>query len=170
MAFIKHTLNWFKGESFEGGMIILWGLLVIGLATYFWKFGHSSAIRIMIIPFFVVGLFWGGAGSIGLYVNSHRVEKFKIEYNKAPAKFIESEKKRVEGFFKWYPYLLAGWSVLILIGLSVFMFWGGTLGRAIGLAVILFAVPGLLVDHTSEHNAQTYYSEIKKALDANEQR
>ena len=170
MAIIKHTVNWFKGESFEGGMIILWGLLVIGLATYFWKFGHSSTIRIMIIPFFVVGLFWAGAGGIGLYVNSHRVEKFKIEYNKAPAKFIESEKNRVEGFFKWYPYLLAGWSVLVLIGLSVFMFWGGTLGRAIGLAVILFAVPGLLVDHTSEHNARTYYSEIKETLDANEQR
>ena len=65
MEFIKHTLNWFKGESFEGGMIILWGLLVIALAIYFWKFGHSSTIRIMIIPFFVVGLFWSGAGSIG---------------------------------------------------------------------------------------------------------
>jgi hypothetical protein len=52
MVFIKHTVNWFKGESFEGGMIILWGLLVLGLATYFWKFGHSSTIRIMIIPFF----------------------------------------------------------------------------------------------------------------------
>jgi hypothetical protein len=166
MAFIEHTVNWFKGESFEGGMIILWGVLLIVLAAYFWKFGHSATIRVMIIPFFIVGLFWDLAGGVGIYVNKHRVEKFQIEYDKDPAAFIESEKKRVEGFSKWYPYLLAGWSVLILTGLAIFMFWGGNLGRAIGLAVILFAVPGLLVDHTSEHNARIYYSEIKKALNA----
>ena len=170
MGFFEHTVNWFKGESFEGGMIILWGVLLILLATYFWKFGHSSTIRVMIIPFLVVGLFWGLAGGVGIYVNKHRVEKLQIEYNKDPVAFIESETKRVEGFSKWYPYLLSGWSVLILAGLAIFMFWGGNLGRAIGLAVILFAVPGLLVDHTSEHNARTYYSEIEKTLNSYEQR
>ncbi len=169
MEFFKYTINWFKGESFEGGMILLWGLLLIVMSAYFWKFGHSSTIRIMIIPFLVVGLFWGLAGGAGLYINSYRVEKYQIEYDKNQTVFIENEKKRVEGFFKWYPYLLAGWSVLILFGLALFMIWGGNLGRAIGLAVILFAVPGLLVDHTSENNARSYYFEIKKCIEAYEQ-
>ena len=170
MTFFKHTMNWFKGESFEGGMILLLGIMLIVLAGYFWKFGHSATIRVMIIPFLVVGLFWGIAGGVGIFVNKHRVEKYQIEYNKDPFTFIESEKKRVEAFSKWYPYLLAGWSVLILAGLAIFMFWGGNLGRAIGMAVILFAVPGLLVDHTSEYNAHTYYSQIKEALNVDEQR
>jgi hypothetical protein len=53
--------------------------------------------------------------------------------------------------------------VLILIGLALFNFWGGNNGRAIGLAVIFFGVPGLIVDHTSEHNAFMYLAEITNA-------
>jgi hypothetical protein len=44
--------------------------------------------------------------------------------------------------------------VLVIPFLVVGLFWGGNLGRAIGLAVILCGVAGLLVDHTSEHNAR----------------
>jgi hypothetical protein len=58
---------------------------------------------------------------------------------------------------------LIGWSVLLIIGLALFHFWGGNLGRAVALAVILFGVAGLMVDHTSEHNARAYHSEIIKA-------
>ena len=81
-----------------------------------------------------------------------------------PTAFVKKEKKRVESFIDWYRYLLAGWSILIIIGLAIFMFWGGNLGRAIGIAVILFAISGLLVDHTSEHNARAYKFEIDKAM------
>lgn len=164
MEFIEYTVNWVKGENFEGGMVALWGVMLVVLAAYFWKFGHSATARVLIIPFLVVGLFWGIAGGAGLYRNTLRVDKFRMEYKKDPAAFVESEKKRVDGFIGLYRYLLAGWGVLILIGLAIFTFWGGNHGRAIGLAVILFAVAGLLVDHTSEHNARTYQSEINKAL------
>lgn len=164
MAFIEHTVNWFKGEAFEGGMIALWGMALIVLAAYFWKFGHLATARALIIPFLVVGLFWSIAGGVGIYRNTLRVEKFQIEYKKDPSAFVESEKKRVEGFIGWYRYLLIGWCVLILAGMAIFLFWGGNQGRAIGLAVIVFAVAGLLVDHTSEHNAHAYYAEINKAL------
>jgi len=164
MEFIEHTVNWVKGENFEGGMVALYGAMLVVLAVYFWKFGHSATARVLIIPFLVVGLFWGIAGSVGVYRNTHRVEEFRMEYEKKPAAFVKNEKRRVDGFIGWYRYLLVGWSLLILIGLALFMFWGGNHGRAIGLAVILFAVAGLLVDHTSEHNARTYQSEINRAI------
>lgn len=166
MAFFEHTVNWFKGESFEAGMLLLWGVMLIVMAAYFWKFGHSVTGRALIVPFLVVGLFWGVAAGIGLVRNTYRVDNFHVEYQKDTSTFVANEKKRVEGFIGWYRYLLIGWSVLILIGLAIFMFWGGNHGRAIGLGVILFAVAGLLVDHTSEHNAHTYYSEINKALNS----
>jgi len=163
MGFFEHTTNWFKGEAFEGGMITLWGIALVILSAYFWKFGHLMTARALVIPFLVVGLFWSIAGGAGIYRNTLRLEEFHIEYKKDPAVFVESEKKRVEGFIGWYRYLLIGWTVLTIIGLAIFMFWGGHQGRAIGLAVIVFATAGLLVDHTSEHNAYTYYDEINKA-------
>ena len=164
MKFIDHTVNWFKGENFEAGMLILWGAMIVIMAVYFWKFGHSTTTRVMIIPLLVVGLFWSIVPSVGLIRNKYRVEKFRIEYQMESTAFVKKEKKRVESFIDWYRYLLAGWSILIIIGLAIFTFWGGNLGRAIGIAVILFAISGLLVDHTSEHNARAYKSEIDKAM------
>ncbi|MBU1242935.1 hypothetical protein KJ612_07015 [Myxococcota bacterium] len=164
MTFIKHTESWYKGEAFEFGMLIIFGTLLVILALYFWKFGHTSTSRVLVIPFLVVGLFWGIAGGFGTYRNSVRVEKMRVDYKQDPGAFVKSEKKRVEGFRGWYRPLLIGWTVLVLIGLSLFHFWGGNLGRAIGLAAILFAVAGLMVDHTSEHNARVYHAEIERAL------
>jgi hypothetical protein len=54
-------------------------------------------------------------------------------------------------------------SVLLIIGLALFYLWGGNLGRATGLVVILFGVAGLMVDPTWENNARAYYAEIVKA-------
>ena len=164
MTFFEHTERWFKGEAFEGGMLVIFGSMLVILSLYFWKFGHTPTARVLVIPFLVVGLFWSMAAGFGLYRNPHRLEEYRAEYQETPAEFVKSEKDRVGAFQKWYRPLLIGWTVLILIGLALFHFWGGSLGRAVSLAVILFAVAGLMVDHTSEHNARAYYVEISKAL------
>lgn len=164
MTFFKHTENWFKGETFEAGMLVVFGSMLVILALYFWKFGHGSTARVLVIPFLVAGLFWSLAAGIGLVRNPSRVERFREAHEKSPAEFVQSERERVEGFTKWYRPLLIGWTVLILVGLCLFHFWGGNLGRSIGLVVILFSIAGLMVDHTSENNAKDYYAEINKAL------
>jgi hypothetical protein len=125
MTFIEHTLNWVRGEIFEGGNACSLGAMLVVLAAYFWKFGHSSTAKVLIIPFLVVGL---------------------------------CENKRVDGFIWSHRYLLICWTVMILAGLAIFMLWGGNHGRTIGLGLIIFAIAGLLVDHTSEHNAYSYIS------------
>lgn len=163
MTFFEHTENWFKGEAFEAGMLVIFGALLVLLALYFGKFGHSPTARVLVIPFLVVGLLWGIAAGIGLLRNPSRLERYRAEHQKAPVDFVQSEKKRVESFMRWYRPLLISWSVLIVVGLALFNVWGGNLGRAIGLAVILFGVGGLMVDHTSEHNARAYQAEIDKA-------
>lgn len=166
MTFFNHTEEWFKGEAFEAGMLVIFGSLLVILSLYFWKLGPSPTARVLVIPFLVVGLFWGIAAGAGLYRNPSRLQNYRVEHEKAPEAFVQSEKTRVEGFLGWYRPLLIGWSTLIIIGLALFNFWGGNLGRAVGLAVILFGVAGLMVDHTSEHNAQKYYAEINEALRA----
>lgn len=166
MTFFKHTESWFKGEAFEAGMLIVFGVLLVVLAFYFWRFGHSPTARVLVIPFMLVGGFWSVLPAAGLYRNADRIEVLRAEHDRAPAAFVASEKERVEGYLKSYRPLLFGWTALIIVGLALFHLWGGNLGRAVGLAVILFAVAGLLVDHTSEHNARNYYSEINKASES----
>ena len=164
MTFFTHTETWFKGETFEAGMLTIFGVMLTILALYFWQVGHGATARVLVIPFLVVGLFWGIASGVGMVRNRSRVESFRAEHMKDPATFLKAEQKRVKGFLGWYRPLMIGWSALILVGLALFNFWGGNLGRAVGLAVILFAVAGLMVDHTSEHNARKYHAEIVKAL------
>ena len=164
MTFFEHTERWFKGETFEGGMLIIFGFLLIILSLYFWKFGHTPTARMLVIPFLAVGLFWSMPAGFGLYRNTHRLEEYRVEYQNAPSEFVKSEKDRVGAFKKWYRPLLIGWSILVLIGLALFHFWGGNLGRAVSLAMILFAVAGLMVDHTSEHNSRVYFAEIVREL------
>jgi len=164
MTFFEHTERWFKGEAFEGGMLVIFGSLLVVLALYFWKLGYTPTARALVIPFLVVGLFWGAAAGAGIIRNWGRLEAFRAEHDKAPAEFVQSEKERVEGFLGWYRPLLISWTALIIVGLGIFNLWGGNLGRALGLAVILFGVAGLMVDHTSEHNARAYHAEISRAL------
>ena len=164
MRFFEHTERWFKGEAFKGGMLVVFGVMLVILALYFWRFGHTPTARVLIIPLLVVGLFWSLAAGYGFIRNSNRLEEYRAQHDEAPAEFVQSEKMRVEGFIRWYRPLLIGWTVLVIIGLALFHLWGGNMGRAIGLAVILFGVAGLMVDHTSEHNARTYLSEIDKAV------
>ena len=166
MTFIEHSLNWVKGELFEANLLALWGAMIVVLATFFWKFGHTATAKSLVIPFMVVGLFWGLAGGISLYVNTHRIDKYTMEYEKEPHEFVVSERKRVDGFIWVYRYLLITWSIMILMGLAFFMIWGGNHGRAIGLGFILFGISGLLVDHTSEQNAHAYDVAINKELES----
>ncbi len=160
--FINHTISWYKGEIFEAGMLIIIGVSLLALSFYFWKFSHYEVSRVLIIPILVVGLFWGIAGSYSLILNNNRIKEGRIQYKENPDTFIKNEKKRVDGFIEYYRYLLSAWSILILIGLGIFIFWGGNQARAIGIAIILFSVAGLMVDHTSEQNAKTYYKQIQQ--------
>ena len=164
MTFFEHTERWFKGEAFEAWMLVIFGSMLVILALFVWKTDHTPTARALVIPFLVVGLFWSVLPGAGLYRNTHRLEAYRAHHERAPAEFLQSEKERVEGFMGWYGPLLIGWTVLILIGLALFHFWGGNLGRAVGLAVILSGVAGLMVDHTSEQNARTYFAEINQAL------
>ena len=80
MNFFEHTESWFKGEAFEGGMLAIFGALLVVLALYFWKVGHSPTSRALVIPFLVVGLLISVGGGVGLVRNSFRVETFRAEY------------------------------------------------------------------------------------------
>lgn len=161
LEFVNHTIDWYKGERVEGGMVIIWGVFLLIMSLYFYVYDRFDSTHKLIIPLLIAGLIWFLAGSVGLIVNKNRVEKAKIEYSRDKEAFVKSEKMRVEKFIGTYKYLLAGWSIAIVIGLALFNFTSGSLSKAIGLSLILFAIMGLIVDLTSEQNAKAYYEQIQ---------
>ena len=166
--FINHTIDWYNGENIEGGMVIIWGALLLIMSLYFYIYDRFDSTHQLIIPLLIAGFIWFGVGSVGLVINNKRLEKVSIEYNQDNETFIKKEKVRVERFIGVYKYLLIGWSIAIILGLALFNFTNGSLLRAIGLSLILFSIMGLIVDLTSEQNAKKYYSEIQKVVSINE--
>lgn len=164
MTFFQHTANWIRGEIFEAQMLVLWGVALITMGVFFWKFGFVSTTRSMIAPFLVAGFFWIAGGTYSLINNTHRMPVFQAQYDADSKKFVAQEQQRVADFSKWYRYLLITWSLLIFIGLAVFMLIGGDTWRAAGVGLILFGVSGLMVDHTSEQNALTYAARISAEI------
>ncbi len=163
MRFIEHTERWFRGESIEAVMLIVFGLALTALGLFFWKVDHSSATRALIIPLVTVGLFFSIAAGVLQVRNAKRLDQFKQQHNHDPAAFVQAEMKRVDDFSRWYRPLLISWSVLMVVGLGLFHFWGGNVGRAVGIGLVLFAVLGLMVDHTSEANAKVYRDAIDES-------
>ena len=160
--FINYSIDWYKGENIEGGMVMIWGAFLLIMSLYFYVLDKFDSTHQLIIPLLIAGLIWFTAAAVGFVANNNRLEKAKIEYQQNSERFIENEKARVANYLPTYKYLLIGWSIAIVIGLVLFNFTHSSLARAIGLSLILFSIMGLIVDLTSEQNATEYYKRIQQ--------
>jgi len=160
MDFIDYTLNWCKGEIFEGRMLALFGVIVLIIAMLYWAFGNTSFAKAMIIPFLVLGCFYTSGGLGVVYTNKQRIVSFEKQFNTDEAGFVEAEKERIEFYLRRYPAIMWGMAATILVGLCCFLLWSGPYGRAVGLALILFGFSTLFLDHFSEERAKNYHHVI----------
>jgi hypothetical protein len=164
MEFIEYTLNWCRGEIFEGKLVFLFGAVVLVIAFLYWKFGSTPFTKAMIIPLLVVALFGLIAGGSLVVKNQKRIVDYQQAWEENPQAFVESEKTRTDNFIKWYPVTMYTLSGLTVIGLCCYAFWAGAWGRAIGLGLILLSLSGLFLDHFSEERAETYHQHIVNVL------
>ena len=49
MEFINHTIDWCKGEIFEGRMILLLGIFVLAVSLVYWKFGSTPQAMALLL-------------------------------------------------------------------------------------------------------------------------
>lgn len=160
MDFIDHTIAWCRGEIFEGKMIALFGITVISLAILFWRLGTTPFAKALFVPLLVLGMVCAVGSGYMLLSNQKRIPEYEKAYQEAPAEFIQAEKKRAEGFLRWYPITLTIASIVMVLGMGSFLFIGGTWGRTIGLTVLLMGLLVFFIDHFSEERAETYYQHI----------
>lgn len=164
MEFIHHTINWTKGEIFEGIIIAIFGAIVVIFSFIFWKFGLTPGAKALFIPLLVVGLVFVGSGIAMNYTNKKRIVEFKETYKNDPENFVKQEKKRVKDF--QYLYTLTKILATVFFALAMVFFWftKNHYLQAIGIALILFGLSGLVIDYFSQERADTYYEIILKEL------
>lgn len=165
MDFIQHTTNWVKGEIFEATIFGAFGLLTIICALLFWKFGETPNARAVIIPFAIVGIFFLMTAISGIISNNKRLIAYTEVVQKDKKAFVESEKKRVEDFQYLYKMTTAIAAVSFAIAIGFFLFTNNYILRAIGLALILFGLTGLIIDYFSKERADMYYKTIMTEID-----
>ena len=166
MDFIANSLQWCKGEIFEGRLYLLFGIAVCLLALIYWKSASTDFAKAIFMPFLLLGLLASGTGLSLIMSNEKRLIDYQQAFNANPSEFIASEKSRTEGFIKWYPYTMYGMSALMIAGIALFLFLPTAGGRAYGLAIILLGFSILFLDHFSEERAHRYHSQIIGALNS----
>ena len=122
MEFIQHTLNWVKGELFEGKIIAIVSFAILLASFLFWTFGTTPNAKAIVIPLLVVGI---SAASVGVpmgFSNQKRLVEFKSNYEENPTAFIQSEKERVENCQYMYTTALVATVVFILVALGLLCF------------------------------------------------
>jgi len=164
MEFIQHTINWIRGEILESVVFGVFGFVTLIISIVFWRFGKTQNAKGMIIPLLVIGLFYFIAGAVNIYRNQQRIPQYQKEYQKNPIEFIESEKNRTEGFMNIYIYTYVIGTVMILSGLILFLFIGGSNPKGIGLSLILMGLSLLCIDYFSKERAISYYNEIVQSI------
>lgn len=165
MEFIEHSIAWCRGEIFEGRMLALFGAVIVTLALIFWRMGSTPSARAMFIPLLVVGALALVAGLSMNFSNQARIGTYRAAYVDNSTQFVEAERARTEAFIKWYPYTMYTFSVVILLGIGVFLWKPTPVGRAIGLATLVLGLSVLFLDHFSEERADGYHSQIIQELE-----
>ena len=160
MDIIDHTLQWCKGEIFEGKLSLLFGVCVLIISLAYFKWGSTPGARAMFIPLLIVALFVIGAGLYLVNTNQKRIPRYEIQYIENPQQFIKNEKKRTAEFIKWYPITQKIFFVVMILGMLCLLLSNAPNIRAIGIALMLLSIYVFVLDHFSEERAAFYYSKI----------
>lgn len=164
MKFIEYSIQWAKGEIFEGWCVTLFGISIIICTTALYKYGTTTNAKALVVPLAVVGLLFGLLGSYMLYSNNQRIPKMEVDYQGNATNFIESEKKRVEDFQVLYPISLAISAACFLITLLAFIFSKNATFQAIGIALSVVGFSLIIIDFFSKERAHIYYEHILNHL------
>lgn len=160
MEIINHSLNWCKGEIFEGKLSLFFGVIILCVALSYLKWGTTDYAKAMFWPLIAVAVMAMGAGIYLMTTNSKRIGDYQVQYLENPTEFVYSEKNRTEEFIGWYPKTQKILFVIMVVGMPCMLLSHGAIIRAIGIGLMLLSIYGFVLDHFSEERADNYHKEI----------
>jgi glycerol uptake facilitator-like aquaporin len=164
MEFIQHTLNWVKGELFEGKIIAIASFAILLSSFIFWKFGTTPNAKAIVIPLLVVGIIAASVGVPMVFSNQKRLVEFQTNYEENPTAFIQSEKERVEDFQYMYKTALIATVVFLVVALCLLWFTKSQYLHALAIALMLFGLSLQMIDYFSKERAKVYYEHIDQEI------
>jgi hypothetical protein len=164
MKLIEYSVQWAKGEMFEGMCIAILGVVTLLCTFLVHRYGTTVNARALLLPSFIFALLFMVLGSYMMYSNNHRISTFQTAYEADPQEFILNEKKRVEDFQVMYPASLAISAVCFIVTLLAFAFSESATFHATGLALSAFGLSLIIIDYFSKERAHIYYEYILNHL------
>ncbi len=163
MSFLDYTVNWCRGEIFEGWAILTAGFVLLAATLGFWKLGTTELARAIVVPMLAVTLLTLALGGYLVVQNKIRIPAFQEEYRQDPAAFKEQELKRVEGFVSAYKYTFTTAAVIMITAVGLFLLGKSPLLRSVALALMVLSFIVFIVDHFSRERALDYQENITRA-------
>lgn len=160
MESLAASIQWVKGEIFEAYIFGSFGILLNVCAIIFWRFGSTPNAKAVVIPLIVVGLFFITAATVTIMENHKRYDQLLQVSADDLESFLLSEKKRVEDF----QYLYKITTIIAVSSFTIasvfFIFFDSIWLRAIGIALIVFGLSGLVIDYFSKERSDIYYQAL----------
>ena len=160
MNIIEHTINWYKGEIFEGTLIGLFGAILLVISIVFWRLGKTPNAQAMVIPLLVVGLLLSLTGGFMANSNANKIKTLTESKIENHQEFLQVEKKRVEDFQPLYTYTKIGAALFFTMAIILFFVTKDKHWQAVAIALIILGASGLVIDYFSKERADVYYNQL----------
>ena len=152
---------YFQGEKLEALVFILpAGLISLVGGAWLMTDSPTSFARGVAIPFLLMGLLMTTVGAVVGYRSPAQVQALEQSLKTNPHAAVTEELTRMSKVNKAWPVYLAIWGLLGVAGLALRFLTSADLLQGIGIALVLFAGVGLLVDGFAERRTHPYTSAL----------
>jgi hypothetical protein len=153
---------YFQGEKIEALVFILpIGLLSLVVCAWLFTDGPSGFARGVAIPFLLMGLLMTAVGGVVGYRTPGQVAQLQQGLKTDPQAALAVESQRMQKVnAAWKKYLVL-WSLMGVVGLGLRCATRGDFSQGLGIALVLFAGVGLMVDGFAERRARAYESVLQ---------
>ena len=164
LELLKAVEQYFQGEKIEALVFILpIGLASLVFGAWLLTDGPSSFTRGVAAPFLVMGLLLTTVGGVVGYRTPVQVAQLEQGLQKDARSALTAESERMEKVNQAWNKYLALWALMGVLGLGLRFATKADFSQGLGIALVLFAGIGLMIDGFAERRAQVYASVLQGA-------
>ena len=162
LELLKAIELYFQGEKIEALVFILpIGLLSLVFSAWLFTDGASGFARGVALAFLLMGLLMTTVGGVVGYRTPGQVVQLQQALQTDPNAALAVESQRMQKVNSaWGKYLVL-WGLMGALGLGLRFATGGDFSQGLGIALVLFAGVGLMVDGFAERRAHAYESALQ---------